>query len=65
MHTAENLLSSVRMQPKINSSFLQQSQNKVLFLMSRDGTEPTNFHLGKTFDVVMKNLETTEQSFSL
>lgn len=36
MHTAENLTGNVRMQLKINSSFLQQSQNKVLSLMSKE-----------------------------
>lgn len=36
IHTGENLLGSVRMQLKISSSFLQQSQNKVVFLMSKE-----------------------------
>lgn len=41
MHIVENLSGSVKMQLKINS-FLQWSQNKVLFLMNKEMNHQTN-----------------------
>lgn len=61
MHTAENLTGSLRNPTKNQPQSLATVTKLIPFSdEQRDATEPTNRYLGKTLDVVMKNLETTK-----